>query len=373
MMAGILQAGGYRVGLYTSPHLIDFRERITVQGVEIAESDVCALTAHIRRMANPHASLTFFEFTTAMAFQYFLNQRVDIAVVETGMGGRFDATNILTPLGILITGIQFDHEMYLGESLQAIAREKAGIFRPHVPVVLGPMPVDIAGIFENHARSLHAPVFRFGQEFSISETGLQEFTYDGQRWTLPKLHTGLLGRHQMINAGNALALLETAVDKNFSLSEASIREGLQQVRWRGRLEVIQQNPLIVLDGAHNPAGAQAVFDFLHTQIHDCPGRKLILIIGMMRDKNVKEFLRILSPLADRLILTRPHMERAAPVDELKHAVDREGLTIDLLPDSWNALGHAKTLAAVSDLICVTGSLYLIGEVLKRLTQPGSPS
>src|SRR5690606_11316281 len=136
----------------------------------------------------------------------------------------FEATNILNPLGVLITGIQFDHEQYLGESLQSIAREKAGIFRSHVPAVLGPMPRDIAGIFEDHAQALHAPVFRFGQEFSISETGLQEFSYEGQRWTLPKLHTNLLGRHQLLNASNALALLETAVDQPFPLSETSIRE-----------------------------------------------------------------------------------------------------------------------------------------------------
>jgi dihydrofolate synthase/folylpolyglutamate synthase len=373
MMASILQAGGYRVGLYTSPHLIDFRERIRVQGADISEGDVCELTEQIRRVANPLSVLTFFEFTTALAFRHFMNQQVDIAVVEVGMGGRFDATNVLNPLGVVITGISFDHEDYLGESLQAIAEEKAGIIRQTTPVVLGPMPEEIGRIFETHARKWHAPFFRSGQEFSILETGLMEFTYHGPRWRIPGLQTNLLGRHQLVNAGNALALLETAVEEKFPIPQAAIRTGLQQVRWRGRLEIIHRDPLIILDGAHNPSGAQVIFDFLHSQIHDCPGRKLILVVGMMRDKNYQRFLRVLLPLVDRLILTQPRMERAASVDELKQAVDRDELVPCLFSDSWDAFCHAKEIANSSDLICVTGSLFLVGEVLKRLTQLGPPT
>ncbi|MDH4193117.1 MAG: Mur ligase family protein, partial [Nitrospirota bacterium] len=181
MLASILQASGYRVGLYTSPHLMDFRERIRVQGSDIAEDDVCTLTEQIRQAANPLSALTFFEFTTAMAFRHFMNQQVDIAVVEVGMGGRFDATNVLNPLGVLITGIGFDHEAYLGESLQEIAQEKAGIICQTTPVVLGPMPEEIGRIFEAQARKRQASFFRFGQEFSISKAGLAAFTYHGPR------------------------------------------------------------------------------------------------------------------------------------------------------------------------------------------------
>lgn len=373
MLASILQASGYRVGLYTSPHLIDFRERIRVQGVDISERDVCELTEEIRQVAGPLSTLTFFEFTTAMAFRHFLNQRVDVAVVEVGMGGRFDATNVLHPLGVLITGIAFDHEAYLGDSLQAIAQEKAGIICQTTSVVLGPMPEEIGRIFEAQAGKWHAPFFRFGREFSISEAGLLAFTYHGPRWTIPGLQTNLLGSHQKINAANALALLETAVEGTLPISQEAIRTGLQQVRWRGRLEVIQRDPLIVLDGAHNPSGAQVVFDFLHSQIHDCPGRKLILVVGMMRDKNHQEFLRVFLPLVDCLILTQPRMERAVSVDELKQAIDRAELIPCLLPDSWDAFCQAKEIANPLDLICVTGSLFLVGEVLTRLTQPGFPT
>jgi dihydrofolate synthase / folylpolyglutamate synthase len=373
MLASILEASGYRVGLYSSPHLIDFRERIRVQGVDISEDAVCELTEHIQRLVPPLSPLTFFEFTTALAFCFFRQRDVDIAVVEVGMGGRFDATNVLEPLGCLITGIGLDHEAYLGDSLQAIAQEKAGIIGGASPVVLGPMPQEIRGIFEAHALRCRAPVSRFGQEFSLVESGLREFTYHGPQWVMPGLQTNLLGRHQMVNAVNALALVETAVHGQLPVSQEAIRAGLQHVRWRGRLDIVQRDPLIILDGAHNPSGAQVVFDFLHSQIHDCPARKLILVVGMMRDKNHQGFLHVLLPLVDCLILTQPRMERAAPVQELQHAVDRDDLVPSLVTDSWDAFCHAKAIANPSDLICVTGSLFLVGEVLQRLAQPGSPA
>ena len=370
MLASILQATGYRVGLYTSPHLIDFRERIRVQGTDISEESACALIEQIRRTANPLTTLTFFEFTTALAFLHFRNQDVDIAVVEVGMGGQFDATNVLSPIGALITGISFDHEAYLGDSLQMIAREKAGIITQKSPVVLGPMPEDILQIFEAQARKWLAPCFRMGQEFSLLETSATTFTYQGPRWTIPGLQTNLLGRHQMVNATNALAVLETAVDGTYPISPSAIRTGLQDVRWRGRLEIVHRNPLLIVDGAHNLAGAQVLFDFLYSQIHDGAGRKLILVVGMMRDKNLQGFLRIFIPLVDHLILTQPRMERAASVDELNQAIDRKDLVPCLLADSWEAVCRAKDISDPADVICVTGSLFLVGEVLNRLTQPG---
>ncbi|MEO8324276.1 MAG: folylpolyglutamate synthase/dihydrofolate synthase family protein [Nitrospirota bacterium] len=370
MVAAILQASGYRVGLYTSPHLIDFRERIRVQGADISEEAVCSLIGQIRRTANSLTALTFFEITTALAFLHFRNEQVDIAVVEVGMGGRFDATNVLNPIGVLITGIGFDHEAYLGDSLQMIAQEKAGIIKQKAPIVLGPMPEDIAQIFETRARKWLAPWFRMGQEFSFLETSATTFTYQGLGWTIPEIQTNLLGRHQMVNATNALAVLETGVDGIFPVSQTAIRIGLQGVKWRGRLEVVNRNPLLIVDGAHNLAGAHVLFDFLHSQIHDGAGRKLILVVGMMRDKNLQGFLRVLLPLVDHLILTQPRMERAASVDELKHAVDCEDLVPCLLADSWEAVCQAKKMANPSDVICVTGSLFLVGEVLNRLTQPG---
>ena len=372
MLAAMLQAGGYRVGLYTSPHLVDFRERIRVQDEDISEECVCGLTEHIRRVADPLNSLTFFELTTAMAFQHFLNEQVDIAVIEVGLGGRFDATNVLDPLGVLIAGIGLDHEMHLGPTLQAIAREKAGIIHQKAPVVLGQMPEGVSRIFEDIAQEFDAPLYRFGQEFSISETGPTEFTYRGLRDFFSGLQTNMLGRHQMNNAGHALALLESATAERFPLSIDAIRSGLQHVRLKGRLEIVQHNPTIVLDGAHNPLGALVLFDFLQSQLHDCPGRKLILLLGMMQDKNHAEFMRILFPLVDSLIVTQPHMDRALSVEALAQAVPRTDLALCVIPNPWEAYCKARDSADPSDLICVTGSLFLVGEILQHLAQPDSP-
>jgi dihydrofolate synthase/folylpolyglutamate synthase len=372
MTAAMLQAGGYRVGLYTSPHLIDFRERIRVQDQDISEGQVCELTARIRAVADSLGSLTFFELTTAMAFQHFFDQQVDIAVIEVGLGGRYDATNVLNPLGVLITSIGFDHEMYLGPTLPEIAREKAAIIYQDVPVVLGEMPDSVMPVFETMAKNCGSPLYRYGKEFSISEISRTKFTYHGIRETIPSLQTNLIGRHQMSNAGSALALLETATAERFPLSAHAISSGLQHVHWKGRLEIVQHNPMVILDGAHNLLGVQSLFDFLQSQLHDCPGRKIIVVLGMMHDKHHAEFVQVLVPLIDRLIVTRPHMNRAATVDELLQAVSRDDVKVRGIEDPWEAYCQAYHVARPSDLICVTGSLFLVGEVLQHLTTSPSP-
>ena len=367
MLSAMLQAGGYRVGLYTSPHLMDFRERIRIQNAHISEEQVCELTARLRAEAHPLGTLTFFEFSTAMAFQHFLDQEVEIAIIEVGLGGRYDATNVLAPLGVLITGIGFDHEAYLGNTLSAIAGEKAGIIHQSAPVVLGEMPGDAHRVFDEVAHQVGSPIYRYGQHFSLSEPRATTFTYQGIRESIPRLQTNLLGRHQMHNVVCALALLESATTERFPLSAEAIRFGLQHVRWRGRLEILQHDPMVIVDGAHNPAGARVLFDFLQSQLHDCPGRKLIVILGMMQDKNHREYLQIVLPLVDTLILTQPHMNRAATVEELKGVVPPDSVTLYSVPDSWEAYGQALQLANPSDLICVTGSLFLVGEILGHLS------
>ncbi len=366
MLSAMLQAGGYRVGLYTSPHLIDFRERIRVQNVYISEEHVCDLVAKLRVEAQAFGSLTFFEFTTSMAFQYFLDQEVDIAIIEVGLGGRYDATNVLAPLGVLITGIGFDHEVYLGNTLPKIAREKAGIVRQSVPVIVGDMPDEVYPVFDEVAHSCGAPLYRYGEHFSFLETTSNMFTYRGLEDTISGLKTNLPGRHQMHNAACALAVLESATKDRFPLSGEAIKSGLQRVQWRGRLDIIQHDPMVVLDGAHNPGGARVLFDFLQSQLHDCPGRKLIVVFGMMQDKNHREYVQILLPLIDTLILTQPHMNRAAAVEELKDVILPSEVKLHMVPDSWQAYGQAQQLANHTDLICVTGSLFLVGEILAHL-------
>ena len=372
MLAAMLQAGGYRVGLYTSPHLVDFRERIRVQNNDISEEHVCELTERIRRLTDTLESLTFFEMTTAMAFQYFSDQRVDIAVIEVGLGGRYDATNVLDPLGVLITGIAFDHERYLGGTLPEIAREKAGIIHSRVPVVLGAVSDSVKSVFETSTQHSDATLFQYGQDFSISQSGQGTFTYHGIREEIPDLKSNLLGQHQVSNAACALALIESSTRKKFPLSVKDIQYGLEHVRWKGRLEILQRDPMVIVDGAHNPWGARVLFDFLYSQLHDCSDRKIIVILGMMDDKHHAEFVQVLLPLISTLILTQPHMNRAVTADELRQVVPPGDVGIITVDDSWEAYCQALRIARPWDLICVTGSLFLVGEILHHLTQRSSP-
>ncbi len=370
MLAAILQAGGHRVGLYTSPHLCDFRERIRVQGEDIAPEQVCELTRHLTSLISTTAPLTFFEMTTAMAFQHFYNEKVDVAIIEVGMGGRFDATNVLDPLGVLITGIAFDHEKYLGHSLEAIAYEKAGIIRQSSPVVVGSMAVGPGEVIEQATQRTAAPLYRFGKEYSITILSDREFDYQGVHGSFGALHTNLLGFHQMENAANMLALWEVGGRPWFPIVDESIRKGLKHVGWKGRMEIVQEEPLIILDGAHNLLGAQILKRYLEDQRKAVPGRKIILVIGMMADKDVRGFLRVILPIVDRLIFTKPDMRRGASPKELTEALPEGSPKPLLIPNSWEAICQAKDRAAPSDLICVTGSLFLVGEVSSCFTGRG---
>jgi dihydrofolate synthase / folylpolyglutamate synthase len=371
IVASILRAAGYRVGLYTSPHLVDFRERIQVQGHPISPEQVCVLTKYLRSHIKPNEAPTFFEVTTAMAFRHFADEQVDIAVVEVGLGGRLDATNVLTPLGVLITSIAFDHEQYLGNTLEAIASEKAGILSPGRPVVLGPMPDVAAQVIQSHADRLQAPVARADKAFRAMGDSHDFFGYQGREWSLSGLSCNLPGRHQIVNSINALALLEFGVQKAFPVTEQTIRDGLRQVRWPGRLEVLARDPLVILDGAHNPSAAEVLFDFLESALHDAPDRKLILVIGMMADKNHKEFLGRLVPIADTVIFTRPHMERAATPEMLVAAMGQASVHRLVISDPHDALARAEHMARPSDLICVTGSLFLVGEISRSRSPSGT--
>ncbi|HEY5599653.1 MAG TPA: folylpolyglutamate synthase/dihydrofolate synthase family protein, partial [Candidatus Manganitrophaceae bacterium] len=265
MIASALRRGGYRIGLYTSPHLIDFSERIRVDDIPIPQEEIVRLTEFLRRRIEgeaPHLTetITFFEFTTALAFLYFAEAKVDLAVVEVGLGGRFDATNLLTPLVSVITNIDLDHEQYLGPTIVRIAEEKAGVIKERVPVVTGAAQPEVLSLFERIARSKEAPLIRLGEEIKVSGDLPARFVYRGDQERI--VHCPLLGRHQIRNAALAVAALEQLRLKGIQLSEKDLLDGIADVRWEGRLEMIRKNPLIFLDGAHNPAGAETLGDFL---------------------------------------------------------------------------------------------------------------
>jgi dihydrofolate synthase/folylpolyglutamate synthase len=361
MAAAMLRAAGYRVGLYTSPHLVDFRERIRVNGDMIPEARVASLTDRVRAVCGTPREPTFFEFTTALAFQHFAEAGVDVAVIEVGLGGRFDATNILRPAASVITNVALDHQDYLGRTIGAIAYEKAGIIKPGVPVVVGRVGAEALDVISRVAAERGAPLYRLDDAFTIEGDSPAWCCYRGMQAAYAGLTCPLLGRHQLDNAACALASLEVAAACGLSVSETAVREGLRAVQWEGRLEIVEAHPTLVLDGAHNPAAAAAVAVYVAEHRAERPGARLVLVLGMMRDKDREGFLDHLLPLADDVIVTQARIPRAAPAEELAASVRERGRVAQIRHDPADAIRLARLLAGSGDLILITGSLRLVGE------------
>lgn len=366
MVASMFRAAGYRVGLYTSPHLVDFRERIRVDGELMALDAVADWTERLRAAMGETLEPTFFEFTTAMAFGYFAEMDVDVAVIEVGMGGRFDATNVLTPLVSVITNVTLDHEAYLGATIPAIAFEKAGIIKPHVPVVLGRLSSDAREVVDQAAAHHAATTYRWGAAFRTAGHPLNGFDYTGMTVSYPNLVCPLPGRHQLENAGCALALVELASARGLPLTEAAVRAGLRNVSWEGRLEVIEHGPDVVLDGGHNPAAGAVVADYLVQYRAQHPSARIVLVVGFMRDKDLAGFFDAILPVVDEVIITHIQMARAATLQEIQASLEGWTGPVHSASTSGDAMAMARRIAAPHDLICVTGSLMLVGEVKASL-------
>lgn len=355
MLTDILKSSGYRTGMYTSPHLVDFKERIRVDGEHIRDEEVVELTDRIRKLVtkgnNPHP-FSFFDFTTAMAFLYFKEKAADWAVVEVGLGGRLDSTNAIHPAASIITNVDMDHMEYLGDNIPQIAAEKAGIIKAGVPVVTGASGEALRVIREKAEDK--SQVFVLGEDFSYEKLDDQCMSYQGITWTFEEINVGLQGDHQLSNAALALCAAELLSQSGARLSLAAIRTALSTVKWPGRLEMVAQDPPMLLDAAHNPHGARSLAAFLKAHYAD---KRIILVFGVMKDKDWKEILNLLLPLVYDIILTRPTIERAASPEVL--ALSVPGATI--AGDIGSALSIAKKRAAKGDIIVVTGSLYTIGE------------
>ena len=361
MAAAVLQAAGYRVGLYTSPHLVEFRERIRVNGEIISESRVAQLTEQLQALCQPDLSPTFFEYTTAMALQHFAESGVDVAVLEVGLGGRFDATNVVTPLACAITTIGLDHQEYLGHTLSAIAYEKAGIIKQGVPVVLGRLEDDAWRTIEQVVRERQAPVFRLNEDFRTEGEESRQFSYHGLSTHYDGLTCSLDGRHQLDNAACALALLEAAAPHGIAVTAEAVSAGLREVNWAGRLEVVDRHPTILLDGAHNPAAAAVLADFLARSDRSHPSRPVVLVLGMMRDKDHRGFFEPLRGLVDEVVLTQADLPRSASAQDLRAKLEGLLLHPHVMPLLSDAMALARQLATPDGLVCVTGSLMLVGE------------
>jgi dihydrofolate synthase/folylpolyglutamate synthase len=362
MIAAVLQAAGYRVGLYTSPHLVDFRERIRVNGLPISEKDMTTLTARLRDLTEPDSALTFFEFTTGMAFQHFADSGAEVAVIEVGMGGQFDATNVLAPLVSVITNVALDHQEYLGETVQAIAYEKAGIIKPGVPLVTGRLSPEAAEVIGQMAVERQAPLFRWDREFRAQGDPRTGFDYQGIKSLYRGLSCPLDGVHQLENAACGLAALELASTRGLAVPEEAVRAGLPRTSWEGRIEVVERSPTLLLDGAHNPAAGAALAAYLNAYRREHPDSRIILVVGMMRDKDREGFFRLLLPLADEVVLTQAQVPRSASTQELMVLAERWAGSCHAAVLPSDALTLARRLASPADLICITGSLMLVGEI-----------
>jgi dihydrofolate synthase/folylpolyglutamate synthase len=362
MTAAILSAGGFKTGLYTSPDLTDFRERIRVNDGMISRDEAASCAEQVKERVTEDVS--YFEFLTAMAFLHFHRQRVDIAVLEIGMGGRLDATNVVIPLLSVITNISLEHREYLGNTLEKITREKGGIIKEGGICLTAATQKPVIKTLETLCREKGATLYRVGKKIRTRIHRDGTFSYRGIEQRYKRLVCPLTGKHQYSNAALALGSVELIGHAGFRIDESAVVEGMRKTRWEGRLELLQSSPALLVDGAHNPAGVATLSRALKK---DFSYRRLWLIFGVLQDKDYRAMGRKLFPLANEVILTRPNSDRALPLDLLLPAAREFNKNIQVIENPGNALKQALSQAGEEDLVCVAGSLYLVGEI-KRIHQ-----
>jgi dihydrofolate synthase/folylpolyglutamate synthase len=378
----ILSEAGYRVGLYTSPHLSSVRERFRINSSFISEEKFAELASRIREVLGDE-KITYFEFTTALAFLWFAEEDLDLVVLETGLGGRLDATNIVNPLVSVITNVSMDHEAYLGNTISAVAGEKAGIIKHGVPVISGVKPGGGLAEVKAACEEKGAQLFLYGDSFCASPAGAGYWLWGGHadftNTSYKDLRCSMKGDYQVENASLALGVICLLKGKGFSVSDNQLRQGLTNVNWPGRLECFclnrktrKQMPCsgtegtvsYILDGAHNPAGVESLVQTLKAE---CSYQRLILVWGAMADKDLQKTLPLVAALADTIILTKPEGERSAEPELLfQNVPDHLQEKCTLHSRVEYAIHSAETQAGEDDLILIAGSLYLIGASRKIL-------
>ncbi len=375
-LSAILQAAGMKPGVYTSPHLVSYRERFRIGEQWITEEQFDKLLEWAKGLAEevavktPYGAPTEFEVLTAIAFRYFADEKVDIAVVEVGLGGRWDATNILEPVVSAVTVIGLDHTDRLGPDYFTIAKDKLGIARPHRPLVTAEHKWGVLRLMEAVCTSLGAKLVRVGADVTWK---LHLATEDGTEATFQtwrgryRVRLGLLGTHQLANFGCALAITELLREQGWAIPDEAIFTGAQQAKCQGRLQLVRlstaNNLRVLLDGAHNPSGAATLARSLRTLFQY---RRLHLVFGVLADKDAANIAAKLVPLANQVIVTQPRTARALPAEQLVNICQAFGKPLQVAPSVPEALEVAITEAESKDLVCVTGSLYVIGEALEWL-------
>jgi dihydrofolate synthase/folylpolyglutamate synthase len=371
MIASILRAAGYKVGLFTSPHLIEFTERIVVDGEQMPRAEVVRLLERIRPLVEElhkgpeQIRPLFFDIVTAMAFKYFEEVGVDFAVLEVGMGGRLDATNVVQPLVSVITNVSLEHTEVLGGTVLEIAREKGGIIKPGGVLVTATQDDEVYALFKEICGKLGSCIFRVGEDITFQKGAS---SLDGQNLMIRGLRgrydlfTPLLGDHQLLNASAAVGAVEALSFSGIDIPADAIVRGLREVRWPGRLEVMQRRPLVVLDSAKDAEAMKA----LKEAVKGLPHRRLIAVVSISSDKNIPLMIGYLTEIADRFIVTTHSvMGRAARPSIIIDEVMKHGKPYDIVAGVDEAVDRAVSLAGNEDMVLVTGSVFLVGEARRR--------
>jgi dihydrofolate synthase / folylpolyglutamate synthase len=370
-LESILRQAGFRTGLNTSPHLEKINERIRVAGEPISDKDFAETLTRIQSLIEEllasgrlRAHPTYFECVTAMAFQYFAQARVDFGIFEVGLGGRLDATNILTPVVSVITRIDFDHENFLGHSLREIAGEKAGILKKGVPVVLAGQQSEAREVILTRAEKLGCPIIETPVAYRVDRQTMEngfvqaQITETASGWSAT-LSPQLAGRFQLQNAINAAAAARALSARGYRIPENAIEQGIAAAAWPGRLEKLQCYPDVYVDGAHNPGAARELAGFWEENF---AGRKIFVIYGALRDKAVDEIAGVLFPYASEVVFTEPRTSRAISASQLSEIAAHHAPRSSVIADAEQALDYVLSKAAPQDAIFVTGSLYLVGQL-----------
>ncbi len=354
----ILLEAGYRTALYTSPHLNDFRERVRLDGKLVSKEALYEAVQKVRRIYDPERT-TFFEFTTAVAFDCIAEYKPDLAIIEVGLGGRLDATNTVSPVVTIITDISREHEDYLGQGLAAVAGEKAGIVKKGVPLVTGASRAEARKVVLEKAALVGAPVKEFGKDYLGKRATQTSFDYVSRSLTLPNIRLSMPGSHQIKNASTAIAAVGELIAQGYRISEEAIRKGIEKTVFPGRFELIGRKPEVIIDGAHTPEGMRLLKSTFRSQY---PGVKPLMLLGMLQDKNYNKLVEIIAPLAREVMCVPPQGVRALESAKLAELINSLGIKAGWAADIETGFRMLKKKAAADDVILCAGSLYMIGPV-----------
>lgn len=373
MIASVLVSAGYQTGFYSSPHMLDYTERIQVNGISIEQDDFLKIVNEMYPVIQEVQGLTTFEITTGIAFQHFMKRKVDFGVIEVGLGGRLDATNIIIPEISVIASISLDHTAILGDTIEAIAAEKAGIIKKGVPVVVSPQKESVMQVFEEKSKEEDAPLYK---NIDLLEYHSRTSTLETQKFTVSypasivekeddpdvqhiQIQLPLLGKHQMENAGTAFCALKILQNHGFKVSDKNIQDGLQNVSWPGRFEVLQQYPFVIIDAAHNYESSLRLIDTIQELF---PSQKITLIFGASEDKDIKGMLRNFAQISKMVIFTKSTHPRAAEPEKMQQLIRSPLCDTIIIEDVQEALNFALKEAKDEEIIVASGSIFIAAAV-----------